>query len=436
MNERKSTNKEKYRLDLGLLVDYSHESPMITDIQERFQHTYIVGKTGMGKSSLLERMALYDIEQGIATIFIDPKGDSVKKLFHLASDKSRIHYISIDSPLIINPLNKEGYRLENIIQEFIQILDVLIRLTASNPESTVLMREIITMTLRVITREEEKNLDFFTKFLMYPEVRKKIIPTLNHTSDEYLYWSEFDSKNREKVESAKRVASRLIEISNGEMKDFVIGKNEFDIGNIVESGKVVLVDTSRMNRNSRIYLSNLIVYSILSYCDFAPKKEKPLLVYVDEFQVVVSDLFSELLARSRSSKVGFTLAHQTFHQIPKNILSDIFGTVNIQICFRCGDEEASRFAPIFGVKTKDVFNLPKYHAWLRIGTDNILMTTFPPPLSEVPELDVSLFQKRKNNSLVVDNFQSKASPSEKPSQSEIQFPNVAYNFLTDEWISY
>jgi type IV secretory pathway TraG/TraD family ATPase VirD4 len=131
-----------------------------------------------------------------------------------------------------------------------------------------------------------------------------------------------------------------------------------------------------MNRNSRIYLSNLIVYAVLSYCEFAKKKEKPLLVYVDEFQIVVSSLFSELLARSRSSNVGFTLAHQTFHQIPRNILSDIFGTVSTQICFRCGDEEASRFAPIFGVKTKDVFNLPKYQAWVRIGIDNILIETY------------------------------------------------------------
>lgn len=88
----------------------------------------------MGKSSLLENMALHDIEFGVATIFIDPKGDSVKKLLELTTDKSRIHYISIESPIVINPLNKEGYRLDNLIQEFIQILDVLITLTASNPE--------------------------------------------------------------------------------------------------------------------------------------------------------------------------------------------------------------------------------------------------------------------------------------------------------------
>lgn len=420
----------KYNLLLGQNERFEDDLPVVASIKDRFEHTYVVGKTGMGKSSLIERMALHDIEYGVATIFIDPKGDSVKKLYELTTDKSRIHYISIESPVVINPLNKEGYRLDNLIQEFIQILDVLITLTASNPESTVLMREIITMAMHAITNEKDKNLEYLTKFLLYPDVRKRLVTQLHPDSGEYKYWNEFDPKNKEKVECAKRVASRLIEISTGEMKDFVIGKNEFDISKIVEEGKVILVDTSRMNRSSRIYLSNLIVYSVLSYCEFALNKEKPLLVYVDEFQIVVSNLFTELLARSRSSKVGFTLAHQTFHQIPRSILSDIFGTVNTQICFRCGDEEATRFAPIFGVKKHDVFNLPKYQAWLRIGIENILIRTYKPKLFEVPKIDISSISISPKNTLEV------KKSNKDTSQSEIAFPVENYNFLEESWISF
>ena len=384
MKERKNTSNT-YKFDFGFLTDYSHDSPMITDLRDRFEHTYVVGKTGMGKSSLMERMALHDSKHGNAIIFIDPKGDSVRKLKHLMGDGPQVEFVSIESPVVINPMNKEGYRLDNLIQEFIQILDVLITLTASNPESTVLMREIINMAMRSISNENQKNLEYLTSFLLYPQVREQLRSTLKPSSPEYIYWAEFDdinskhSRNRDKVESAKRVASRLMEISTGEMKQFVVGKNEFDISQIVENGKMVLVDTSRMNRNSRIYLSNLIVYAVLSYCEFAQKKDKPLLVYIDEFQIVVSSLFTELLARSRSSHVGFTLEHQTFHQLPRNILSDIFGTVGTQICFRCGDEEATRFGHIFNIKPSELINLPKYHAWLRIGTSNIRIETFPPP---------------------------------------------------------
>ncbi|MCC6817789.1 MAG: DUF87 domain-containing protein [Bacteroidia bacterium] len=413
--KKNSDEIKKYRFRFGYQEDIHQAYPVITNLKDRFEHTYIVGKTGMGKSSLLERMANYDIEQGLATIFIDPKGESSKRLYELTTDKSRLIYISIESPVVINPLNKDGYKLDNIIQEFIQILDVLVTLTASNPESTVLMREIIGMAMRSITKEEHKNLDYLTKFLLYPNKRRELWQQLRPMSDEQIYWKEFDEKdrnlprNRFKIESAQRLASRLIEISTGEMKDFVIGKNELDISEIVNTDKVVLVDTSKMNRNSRIYLSNLIVYSVLSYCEFSNIHKKPLMVYVDEFSIVVSSLFSELLARSRSSKVGFTLAHQNIQQIPKDILGSIFVNVGTTVCFRCGDEEATRLAPIFDVTSKDLFNLPKYQAYVRIGTDNIHIKTYKPLLEEIPQLQ----------------FTPKQPVEEKH-----------YNFLQDTWNTY
>jgi len=412
---------DEYHLSLGFLGNVDHELPDIFDIKDRFEHTYLVGKTGMGKSSLLEHMAAYDIDKNLAVIFIDPKGESCQKLYHLTKDKSRIQYISIKSPTVINPLNKEGYKIDNLIQEFIQILDVLITLTASNPESTVLMREIINRAMHSITKEEDKNLDYLTKFLLYSDVRKNLRNTLNANSELRKYWEEFDGvkgkipKNNQRIECAQRLASRLIEISTGEMKDFVVGKNELDISNIVQNEKVVLVDTSHMNRNSRIYLTNLIVYSVLSYCEFAENKNKPLLVYVDEFQIVVSDFFSELLARSRGSKIGFTLAHQNFQQIPRSILGSIFGNVGTSICFRCGDEEAKRFSSIFGVKAQDLFNLPKYQAWARIGTNNSLFETYFPKIIEKPIADI---------------------PISAPKQSKNPTPKLDFDLLGDEWISY
>ena len=411
-----------YNLSFGFLAgDLKQELPEFWDIKDRFEHSYLVGKTGMGKSSLLEHMASYDIDQNLAVIFIDPKGESCKKLYHLTKDKSRILYISIESPTVINPLNKEGYRIDNLIQEFIQILDVLITLTASNPESTVLMREIINRAMHSITREQDKNLDYLTKFLLYSDVRSQLKNTLPAGSDLRKYWEEFDGikgkipRNNQKIECAQRLASRLIEISTGEMKNFVIGKNELNISNFVEKNKVVLVDTSRMNRNSRIYLTNLIVYAVLSYCEFADKKNNPLMVYVDEFQIVVSSLFSELLARSRSSKVGFTLSHQNFQQIPKTILGSIFGNVGTSICFRCGDEEARRFAPIFNIKSNELFNLPKYQAWVRIGTNNTLIETYPPKLTDVPAIDI---------------------PKIELTQAKIPFTQEDFNFLGDKWINF
>lgn len=396
IENEKLTKTNQYKFRFGVQDNLDHPRPEITKLDDRFHHCYVVGKTGMGKSSLMERMAYYDIEQGHAVIFIDPKGDSVKKLYALSKDPI---YISIENPKVINPLDKPTYNLDDIISEFVQILDVLVTLTASNPESTVLMREIIGMAIRAITKEEDKNIAYLVKFLLYETERDKVKPDITKESVRH-YWKEFDAKeknnypkNKDKIESAKRVASRLIEISEGRMRDFVIGQNELDISDIVEKGQVVLVDTSKMSPNSRIYLSNLIVYSVLAYTEFASIKPKPLMVYVDEFQIVVSQWFSDLLARSRSRKVGFTLAHQSFAQIPKNILSVILDVVHAMVCFRTGDEVAMRLSHYFDVKPIDLFNLKKHYAWVRLGIDNTLTHIYKP--LEVELIDTPTFTPSK-----------------------------------------
>lgn len=421
-NSQPTEKWETYNLVLGYSERFNDPFPEITNYKDRFEHTYIIGKTGMGKSSLLEHMALYDIECGMSVIFIDPKGDSVRKIYEQCTDHSRIQYISIESPVIINPLNKEGYRLDNLIQEFIQILDVLITLTSSNPESTVLMREIITMAMQSIKNEKNKNIKYLTELLLYQKKRKELLAELakiDFNGEEYIYWKEFDTRNSDKVDCAKRVASRLLEISRGEMKKFVVGKNELDIASIVNTRKILLIDTSRMNRNSKIYLSNLVVYSLLSYIEFAEHKTIPLQMYIDEFSIIVSTLFSELLARSRSSKVGFTLAHQSSSQLSPKILGDIIGNVSTHICFRCGDDDAKKYSSLFGVKSQTLLDLPKYQAFVRIGTDNMLIETFPPKLPN-PSLNIENHSEVK----LISN------------QQPLQFSEPSIDLLRDEWISF
>lgn len=391
----------RYELDLGRLHHDHFDKPLpeIYNLKTRFDHTYIIGKTGKGKSTLMENMALYDINFGVSVIFIDPSGLSCRKLYHMTKDKSRVMYISIESPKIINPINKDGYTLDTLIQEFIQVLDVLVTLTASNPESTVLMREIINMAMRSITMPENKHIKYITELLLYKDEREKLLGELIKAgkTEEHRYWKEFDemenkyySRNKEKQESAKRVAARLMEISTGEMTDFVIGPNEVDLNDIVENGKVILVDTSRMNHNSKIYLSNLLVYAVLSFSEHSNNKflknPKPLIVYVDEFSIVVSRLFEELLAKSRKSAVGFVLAHQNFGQIPDRILDTIIGNADTLITFTCGDVEADRLGKILSVPSRELMDLDPYTAWIRMGKNNLRVELHEPIMNHIPDL--------------------------------------------------
>src|SRR5664280_2806411 len=110
-----------YNLDLGYQLDLEHKIPIIYDFKSRMHHFYICGASGMGKSVFMESMAQYDMSKGLSVVYIDPKGYSAKKLYHLA-DKSKVRYVSKDNPVILNPLNKKGYPLDIMIEELVRII--------------------------------------------------------------------------------------------------------------------------------------------------------------------------------------------------------------------------------------------------------------------------------------------------------------------------
>ena len=94
----------------------------------------------------------------------------------------------------------------------------------------------------------------------------------------------------------------------------------------------------------------------------------PLLDYVDEFSIVVSDLIDELLARTRKQSIGFVRAHQNFSQIPKKLLDTVMGVVDRMITFACGDTEAKRFSEIYDGKPRELMALEPYSAWFDWAT--------------------------------------------------------------------
>jgi hypothetical protein len=48
--------------------------------EDRFSHVYVIGKTGTGKSTLIESMALQDLQRGNGFALIDPHGDLVARV--------------------------------------------------------------------------------------------------------------------------------------------------------------------------------------------------------------------------------------------------------------------------------------------------------------------------------------------------------------------
>lgn len=415
-----------YKFDFGRLENLQHELPRIKDLNDRFRHTYIIGSTGTGKTSIMLRMALYDIKQGLACIFIDPKGDHARQLFSLAPDKGRVTYFSYQNPsLVVNPLRKKGYRLNDLIDEFIEILDILISTTSkSNPLASENMKEVISEAIKAL-KEEDRNINFLYEFLRYPDVRKAYL-----ARNPSRYWQELDRKEKggssDEALTAKRVSIRLSKFVQDEsLKKVINGENQLDIAEIAKNGQVVIVDTSGMSMEKRIYVTSLFSFAVKSYVEFQKQEEyHPLMFYLDECWMGVNSSFEYLLKFGRSFKVGFTLAHQEISSFPSiRTLKSIISNCNTKIgMFPAGPEETAMLADVYGITKKDFLELGKHQAWVRILNRNSLVKTFPPPVPEMMETPTELLHKETKNS----DMDIPASDILKPS-------DMICNFLKECW---
>ena len=383
-----------YYFDFGYLDNINCDLVEIDDINTRFQHIYILGRTRIGKSNLMEQMADYDISQGYSVIYLDPKGSTILRLYSLNYGNPKIRYVSFDHPIGINPLRRVGYEDDTLINEFIQILDILITITSPNPESTVRMKEILNKVFRGL-QDKDKTIQFLYEFLSQEIKRIDYKYTdidikewwdnllISKKSDPY-HWKDF----RGTMDS---ISSRLsMFIHSNKMSKFLSKENELYIDEIVNNGETLLIDTNTPLFDNRVFLTNLIVYACYSYVFQKNTNRKPLFIYVDEFQLVASPLFPLMLQIAGESQIGFVLANQDIGQLDIKLFKSVYSNCGTKIGFSCGYDEAEIMSHYFKVKSEDIIDLPKYRAFIRVENNIAKVETYPPfeveikPLPEVP----------------------------------------------------
>lgn len=379
---------KRYNLKLGRLEKLEHDLPVIRNLKDRFEHTYILGPSGCGKSTLLARMALYDIDYGLACIFIDPKGETVHDIYNLLSpeDRERVIFYSYDNPsLVLNPLQKEGNDIYDLTDEFIEILDIVIkRVSPTNPTASDNMKEILRETIPLL-KEEDRNIEKIYNFLRFKEERDKYF-TQHYEGVRTSFWKKADQLVQGKpsniLGTADSLATRLNRLLKPDkFKKLFVGKNEYDIHAIARDKKIVLVDASGFTADKFFYVISMFVFGLQSYTRKRILDKYPIMFYFDEFARGISEGFKELLPWARSFQVGFTLAHQDFHQVDfkdKDILKTVISQCKTKIAFGQGEQECAKImADNFNVPFKEFLEMDKHYAWMKIGNKKSFMKTYP-----------------------------------------------------------
>ncbi len=373
--------------------------------EDRTRHTYVIGKSGVGKSELLSNMARQDILNGDGVCIIDPHGDFVDDILSIipkerAEDVIYFNPADTERPMGLNLLEYDRKYPEQktfVINEMIKIFDKLYDLKSTGgPMFEQYMRN--TMLLIMDDPESGATLMEISKTLADPDFRKyKLSKCSNPVVKDF--WQKEAEKAGGEASLANMVpyiTSKLSTFVSNDIMRPIIGQQQsaFNLRKVMDEKKILLVNLSkgRIGEMNAYLLGMVLVgkilISALSRTDAPREERKDFYLYLDEFQNFITDSIAIILSEARKYRLNLNIAHQYIGQLVKNqdtsIRDSIFGNIGTVISFKVGADDAEfltkEFAPVFSAH--DLVNIDKFNAYAKLIIDNqptraFNMKTFP-----------------------------------------------------------
>ena len=405
--------------ETGLLLGYNifrgTKKAIRLSESDRQRHMYIVGQTGVGKSNLLENLALQDMIFGNGFAFIDPHGDTAERLLAMVPKERTediIYFCPADTdyPLGLNIFDaKTDDQKDFVIQEVINVLYKLYdpqRQGIIGPRYEHLFRNA---ALTVMAGPEGGSfIDIPKLFRDKDYVNQK----LKYVTDPNVleFWQKEMPQSQRSNEFGEVVSWFVSKfgafLSNAMMRN-IIGQIEssFDLRDVMDNKKILLVNLSKGRTgelNSRL-LGMMFVMKFqaaaMSRANIPEDDRVDFALYVDEFQNFSTDSFATIMSEARKYHLNLIVANQFTTQLTEEIRDAVFGNMGTIVSFRIGQndvESLSRyFQPMFD--GDDLLRVPNYNTIVRtlisgVPTQPFSMATIPPLGNPSEELGQALKQ--------------------------------------------
>lgn len=362
---------------------------------DRRRHMYIIGKTGMGKTNLLENMVIQDIQEGHGVAYIDPHGDTAEKLIsaipaHRINDVIYFNPADQDFPIALNVMEKVDEKYRHLIAS--GLIAVFKKLWADSwgPRLEYILRNAILALLEY----PGSTLLGVMRILVDKKYRQRVI---DKVTDPVIksFWTEEFTKWNDRVlqEVVSPIQNKVGQFLTSSLIRNIVGQTQsaFDLRDVMDSQKILIMNLSKGRIGEDI--SGLLGAMMISKIQLAamervntPESErKDFYLYVDEFQNFATESFANILSEARKYRLNLILANQYILQLEEEVQNAIFGNVGTIISFRVGATDAEflekEFEPVF--MQNDIVNLPKYNVYLKLMIDGIAgdafsATTLPP----------------------------------------------------------
>jgi len=356
---------------------------------DRLRHTYILGKSGTGKSTLIGRMAINDIQHGEGVAFVDPHGDAAETLLdYVPAD--RIGDVAYLDPSVsgksfwMNPLYvKTPAHGEMVASSIVSIFSKLYG-TSWGPRLEYILRN----TLLTLVYKPETTLVDVPRILTNKEFREK--ECLSHVTDPVLvnFWHDEYDKYSEKfqTEAIAPILNKVGQfITSPTIRDIISHpKSTVDFEDMMNSGKIIILNLpqGKIGEDNAALLGAMFISQIqiaaMNRANIKEEDRKEFFLYVDEFQNFATTSFVKILSEARKYKLGLILANQYIAQLPEEIQNAIFGNVGTVMSYVVGASDADRIVKeLNNIYTPDdLVGLAKYQLVMKMSVDSQVTSPF------------------------------------------------------------
>lgn len=365
---------------------------------DRRRHMYLIGKTGMGKSTILENMIVEDIVSGRGVAVVDPHGDLAEKIMQYIPNNR------VNDVIYFNPADTEYPIAFNVVEQVDSsqrhlvasgLIGVFQKLWADSwgPRLEYILRNAILAILDY----PGSTLLGVTRMLSDKNFRKKVIEKIQDPVVKAFWVNEFAGyADKFASEAVSPIQNKVGQFLSSSLIRNIVGqvKSSIDIRDIMDNGKILIMNLSkgRIGEDNSELLGAMMITKIqlaaMSRVDKLETDREDFYLYVDEFQNFATDSFANILSEARKYRLNLIMAHQYIEQLSEMVKPAVFGNVGTLVVFRVGatdaEELVKEFTPIF--TEEDLVNLPKYEMYLKLMIDGIASDPFSarglPPLTE------------------------------------------------------
>jgi len=362
---------------------------------DRRRHMYVIGKTGMGKTTMMENMVLHDIYNGHGVGIVDPHGDFAEKIINYIPPHRINDVVYLNPADVEHPIGFNIFEVQTEEQKHLIASGLMATFQKIWPDVwSSRMEYILNNTILALLDSPGSTLLGINRLLADKKYRQKVVRQLKDPVVKSFWVDEFANyEPRYAKEAVAPIQNKIGQfLSASVIRNMVAQvKSTINVRELMDSKKIFIMNLSKGRigeDNSRLLggmLINKIQLAAMERVDTPEEERKDFFLYVDEFQNFATPSFANILSEARKYRLSLIMAHQYVAQLDEVVADAVFGNVGTIVTFRIGAADAEalakEFVPVF--TEEHIVNLSKFHVLLKLMIDGVASqpfsaTTMPP----------------------------------------------------------